>query len=197
MRNLKHCILIYLALTVLTGYIYPITVTIATQLSFPDKANGSLIYKSGEIRGSKLIGQNFTGAEYFWPRPSISDYSAMPSSASNEGPTSEALKQSIENRKNELAPYIGGKIPADLLMASASGLDPHISPEAALAQVDHVAEARNLSSDQKTELENLVRQHIERPQWGIFGAARVNVLELNLAVDEKFGTMPRDGGKTK
>jgi potassium-transporting ATPase KdpC subunit len=193
MRNLKPCIFIFLILTFITGVIYPLVITFISQAVLSDKANGSLIRENAEIRGSSLIGQEFTLPEYFWSRPSMSDYNALPSTASNLGPTSEALKLAVGNRKNQLSPYISGEIPADLLLASGSGLDPHISPEAALAQIDHVTKARNLSTEQIASLYELVRQCIDRPQWSIFGAPRVNVLKLNMATDELFGTPQQEG----
>jgi K+-transporting ATPase ATPase C chain len=188
MKNLKPCIVVYLILTALTGIAYPLLITGISQIAFPESANGSLIHTDGDIRGSILIGQDFTNPAYFWSRPSACSYDALPSSASNQGPTSEALRQSIDSRKSQLAQFITGDIPADLLLASGSGLDPHISPEAALAQIGHVAQARNLSPEQVSNLGELVRQSIEKPQWGIFGASRVNVLKLNLAVDHMFGS---------
>jgi K+-transporting ATPase ATPase C chain len=193
MRNLRPCIISYLALTILTGVAYPLAVTAVSQLLFRDKANGSLYSEAGEVRGSTLIGQKFTSPAYFWPRPSSSDYGTLPSGASNLGPTSESLKLAIEDRRNALAPYIPGQIPPDLLMASGSGLDPDISPEAAMAQVEHVAIARALSVEQMASLSELVKQSIESPQWGIFGSSRVNVLDLNLATDRLFGK-PAAGG---
>ena len=189
MKNLKPCIIVYLMLTVLTGALYPTVVTAISQALFSDKAYGSLVRIGNEIQGSLLIGQNFTSPAYFWPRPSASDYSALPAASGNQGPTSDALKREVDARRGHLAPYITGEIPPDLLLASGSGLDPHISPQAALAQVDYVAKARNLSDSQKAELEKLVRSYIEPPQWGIFGAPRVNVLKLNMATDFMFGTI--------
>jgi len=196
MKNLKSAIILYVILTALTGIAYPLFVTGISQAAFPEKANGCLVYSDGEIRGSFLIGQTFTDPAYFWSRPSVSSYDTLPSAASNQGPTSAALKQAVDARKKDLAHSISGEIPADLLMASGSGLDPHISPEAAYAQIDHVAHARNLSPEQVLNLEDLVRQLIEKPQWGIFGASRVNVLKLNLAVDHMFGA-PRSEGADK
>jgi K+-transporting ATPase ATPase C chain len=187
MKNLKPCIVAFLLLTALTGIAYPFLITVISQLAFSDNANGSLIHSDNDIRGSFLIGQSFTNPAYFQSRPSACSYNTLPSGASNQGPTSEALKQAVDSRKRDLSQYISGDIPADLLLASGSGLDPHISPEAALAQIDHVARARNLSSEQKSALGELVRQLIEKPQWGILGASRVNVLKLNLAVDRTFG----------
>ncbi len=195
MKNLRPCIVVFLMLTFLTGVVYPLAVTAVSQLFFRDKANGSLLIIGEDTRGSLLIGQKFENPAYFRSRPSMTDYSAMPSGASNQGPTSEALRQAVEDRKNELTRSIPGQIPPDLLLASGSGLDPHISPDAAFAQIDHVAKARSLSPEQKTGLTELVKRCIEEPQWGIFGAPRVNVLRLNLAADGLFGTPVSEGAQ--
>jgi len=197
MKNLRPCIVIFVILTALTGVLYPLAVTVVSQLFFRDKANGSLLTIGEDTRGSLLIGQRFENPAYFRSRPSKSDYSAMPSGASNQGPTSEALRQAVEDRESELSSTIPGRIPPDLLLASGSGLDPHISPEAAFAQIDHVAKARNLSPQQKTGLTELVKRCIEEPQWGIFGAPRVNVLKLNLAADGLFGTPVSEGAQER
>ncbi|MFA6449290.1 MAG: potassium-transporting ATPase subunit KdpC [bacterium] len=193
MKNIKACVFIFLLLTAITGALYPAAVTAVAQLLFADKANGSLIRRGDEIRGSRLIGQKFTSPAYFAGRPSASDYSALPSAASNQGPTSASLKSAVEGRRRNLTSRISGTIPADLLLASGSGLDPHISPEAALVQIDHVAKARNLSGMRRTQLERLVRRSIEGPQMGIFGAPRVNALKLNMETDHIFGA-PRING---
>jgi potassium-transporting ATPase KdpC subunit len=193
MKNIRPCITLFLVLSALTGVLYPAAVTAVAQLIFHDKANGSLIRENNEIRGSLLIGQKFTSPAYFLPRPSASDYSALPASASNQGPTSRLLKRAVEEREKNLAQYISGAIPADLLLASGSGLDPHISPEAALAQIGHVAKARHLSAPRKVRLAELVRRSIEAPQMEIFGASRVNVLRLNMETDLAFGVPERNG----
>lgn len=187
MKILVTALAIFLTLTAFTGVLYPSLVTVIAQVLFKDKASGSLLSKGDLVLGSSLIGQQFSSPAYFWPRPSASGYNAIPSSASNLGPTSEALKMEVADRKEALAPYIKGDIPADMVTASGSGLDPHISPSAAYAQVDHVVSARNLTSDQALQLAQLISQNIESPQLGIFGAPRVNVLKLNLAVDKAFG----------
>jgi len=195
MKIMKPGLILYLGLTLLTGAAYPSAVTGLSRLLFEDKADGSLLMMGKIARGSRLIGQNFTSPAYFWPRPSASDYSALPAAASNLGPTSAILKKTIADRKERLAPYFVGPIPADLLFASASGLDPEISPEAALAQVEHVAKARHLSDQAKAGLIEMVRSRTAPPQWRIFGAPRVNVLMLNLAIDEKLGTPESKGGR--
>jgi len=187
MKNVRTCIVLFAVLSIITGVIYPSSVTAVAQLFFLEKANGSLIRWGDNIRGSQIIGQKFISPAYFWGRPSTSDYSALPSSASNLGPTSISLKQNIEERNKAISQYITGTIPADILMASGSGLDPHISPESALVQVDHVSKARHLNKEQKKELETLVKHHIEEPEFGVFGATRVNVLNLNMETDHLFG----------
>jgi potassium-transporting ATPase KdpC subunit len=196
MRNLKPCIVIYIFLTVITGILYPLFITLIAKGLFHDESNGSLYDESGTVRGSFLIGQQFTDPAYFLSRPSASEYATVPSGASNLGPTSDNLKLEVESRRRQLALYISEPIPADLLLASGSGLDPHISPEAALAQITHVAQARNLSPDQIESLNELVRQYIEPAQWGFLGAPRVNVLMLNIAVDSLFGK-PNEGANQR
>jgi len=197
MKNIRPCIVLFLILTAVTGVLYPAAVTAVAQLFFSDKANGSLIRQGDEFRGSLLIGQKFTSAAYFFPRPSASNYSALPSAASNQGPTSDSLKRAVEERRKHLAQYISGAIPADLLLASGSGLDPHISPGAALAQVGHVAKSRHLSGEQTVRLKELVTRSIEGPQMGIFGAPRVNVLKLNMETDRMFGIPKTDGDERR
>ena len=172
--------------TILVGVIYPLVITGMAQLAFRDKANGSLIERDSKIIGSELLAQPFTGAKYFWPRPSVGNYATVPSSASNYGPTSAALQSNVTARAaafraaNKLAADV--PVPADMVFASGSGLDPHISPEAARLQVARVAATRNVSEDSVIAL---VEKFIEPPQWGVFGEPRVNVLLLNLALDRR------------
>jgi len=186
MKNLFSCIVLFVILTIITGLVYPLAVTGVSRVLFPEKVKGSLILVKEEIIGSSLIGQKFQSPAYFWPRPSASDYQAVPSSVSNLGPTSAALKQAMDDRKKNLVPYFSSSIPAELLLASGSGLDPHISPETALAQIDRVAKARGLSARDKERLIALVKKNTEGPQGRIFGSPRVNVLRLNLALDLSF-----------
>ena len=176
-------------MTVLTGLLYPLAVTGIVQALFSGKANGSLIEKSGHVVGSSLIGQNFTKPEYFHPRPSAAGndgYDAMASGGSNFGPTSQKLvdrvKTSVEQFRKENPGYTGA-VPADLLTSSASGLDPHISPASAEAQVTRIAAVRRVAPEQ---MQRLVSLHTERPDLGFLGEARVNVLLLNLDLDQKF-----------
>jgi K+-transporting ATPase ATPase C chain len=178
-----------LLMTVLTGLIYPGVVTGLCQLLFPRSANGSLLEINGEIKGSTLLGQNFSKPEYFHPRPSAAGndgYDATASSGSNLGPTNQKLidrvKADIEKFRKENPAY-QGPIPADLLTTSASGLDPDISPASALAQAPRVAQARGATLDQVTQL---IEAHSEGRQMVFLGEPRVNVLLLNLDLNQKF-----------
>ena len=177
-----------LVFTVLTGIVYPFLLTVFAQVFFPHDANGSLIVHEGKVIGSELIGQNFRDPRYFWPRPSAINYRPMPSGASNVGPTSSALRDSVRERRSRflvqnLLPR-DTAVPADMLFASASGVDPHTSPEGALLQVHRIARARGFDSTKTFALASLVGQKIEPRQLGIFGERRVNLLRLNLALDE-------------
>jgi potassium-transporting ATPase KdpC subunit len=180
----------FLAMTVLTGIAYPIAMTCVAQLTFTKKANGSLIMKDGKIVGSELIGQKFDSSIYFSSRPSATDYNPIPSAASNLGPTSSKLKKLVEDRRNSFAStnliQDATTIPKEMVFASGSGLDPHISPYAALMQVNRIAKARNINDLQKQQLITLVNSQIENAQFGIFGESRVNVLLLNLKLDLSY-----------
>src|SRR5580704_15120964 len=187
-RQLLPGLRMTLVLTVLTGLIYPGIVTGLCQVLFPRQANGSLEYKDGKVIGSTLIGQNFTKPEYFQPRPSAAGngYDATASSGSNLGPTSQKLVDRVKASADKFHkdnPTFSGTIPADLLTASGSGLDPHLSPESANAQVDRMAQARGANPQ---EIRALVAQLTEARDLGFLGEPRVNVLRLNQALDEKF-----------
>jgi K+-transporting ATPase ATPase C chain len=192
-KNLITAVLYTIATTLLLGVVYPLVITGLAQLLFKDKANGQLIQKRGEgatpqtIIGSRLIAQPFTGAQYFHPRPSAAGtngYDASNSSGSNLGPTNQKLVDRVKTDVAALqAENHSGPIPIDLVTTSGSGLDPHITPAAAQFQIARVATVRNM--DVKT-LAALVAEHTEQRQFGILGEPRVNVLELNLAVDEKY-----------
>lgn len=174
-------------LTLLTGVIYPLVVTLVAQTTFRDEANGSLVTRGGTVVGSRLIGQSFDEPRYFWGRLSATTpnpYNAGESAGSNLGPTNAALTNAARARIEALRAADPGNtapVPVDLVTASASGLDPHISPAAALHQVHRVARARDLSEERVREL---VRAHTEPRSMGVLGEPRVNVLLLNLALDD-------------
>jgi potassium-transporting ATPase KdpC subunit len=180
---------IKIVMTILLGVVYPLGITGICQVFFPHQANGSLITAGGKLIGSELIGQNFTKPEYFQPRPSAAGadgYDPTSSSGSNYGPTNQKLidrvKTSLQKFRKENPDY-QGPIPADLLTASASGLDPHISPASAEAQAPRVAKARGVTVER---VNHLMAQFTERPDFGILGEPRVNVLMLNLELDRTF-----------
>jgi potassium-transporting ATPase KdpC subunit len=188
MKAIFNSIKIFLFLTVLTGIVYPFFITGVAQILFPRKANGSLIQNGGRFIGSELIGQTFDSAIYFTPRPSAISYNPMPSGGSNLGLTSEKLKKQVEERKLSFREFNAldslTVIPSEMLFASGSGLDPHISPEAAKLQIDRIAGARNFNSDQKEELKKCIDKLTEHPQLLCLGQERVNVLLLNLETDK-------------
>ena len=178
-----------LILTVLTGLLYPGAVTALCQLIFPRQANGNVVIAQGRAVGSTLIGQNFARPEYFHPRPSAAGdkgYDGLASGGSNFGPTSQKLidrvTASVADFRKE-NPSATGNVPADIVTASASGLDPHISPAAAEAQVDRVAQARRADAGR---IRALIAAHTASPDLGFLGEPRVNVLELNLALDHQL-----------
>lgn len=186
LRPLLASLRLLLVLTLLLGLAYPLALTGLAQLAFPQQAGGSLLQRDGGAVGSRLIGQAFQDPRYFWPRPSATTppYNAAASGGSNLGPTNAALHAAVEQRAAALRAADPGNtapIPADLVTASASGLDPHISPEGALWQAPRVARARGLD---EARVRELVRAHIEPRSLGLFGEPRVNVLLLNLALDE-------------
>ena len=172
--------------TVVLGIVYPLFCTGISQILFADQANGGIIKRGDQIVGSHLIGQKFESDRYFWSRPSAVDYNPLPSGGSNSGPTSEALKTAVREREAKLkASNPGaGEPPQDLLFASASGLDPHISPEAASYQVDRIVKIRSMA---KADVLKLVASATNVPQFGILGESTVNVLQLNNALDAKQG----------
>lgn len=185
-QQLRTATIVLIAMTILTGGVYPLVVTVIAQVAFPRQANGSLIQQGEQIAGSELIGQPFSRPEYFWGRLSATGphpYNAAASSGSNFGPLHPDLKEASLARISALhaAGSSGKTVPVDLLTASGSGLDPHISPAAAEFQVPRIAASRKMSEDAAREL---VRQSTEGRQLGILGEPRVNVLRLNLALDQ-------------
>lgn len=185
-KLLRQAIILLLLLTAITGIAYPFAVTGIAQLAFPHQANGSLILRDGKPVGSALIGQLFTDPKYFWGRPSATapqPYNGTASGGSNLGPTNPALRVAIKQRVAVLRaadPSNRAPIPVDLVTASGSGLDPDISPAAALYQSNRVARARGLPPD---EVRALIDGYAQGRQFGVLGEPRVNVLELNLALD--------------
>jgi K+-transporting ATPase ATPase C chain len=185
-RNLVIATLMTLVTTILLGIVYPLIVTGLAQALFPEKANGQLVERNGQLIGSRIIGQAFSSADYFHGRPSAAGngYDAANSGATNLGPTNKKLVESVKaaieaaKKENPSAP-----VPIDLVTSSGSGLDPHISPASALFQVPRVARERHAGEDAVREL---VESHIEGRQLGFLGEPRVNVLELNLALDERW-----------
>jgi K+-transporting ATPase ATPase C chain len=196
LQHIRPAIVLLILFSVLTGLIYPLAITGVAQIAMPYRANGSLIERDGVVAGSALIGQNFKSDRYFHPRPSATTdtdpndstktidapYNASASTGSNLGPTSQKLvdrvKASVESWRATAGP---GPIPADAMTTSASGLDPDVSPENALAQVPSVAKARALKESQ---VRTLVESAIERPVLGLIGEPRVNILRVNMALDE-------------
>jgi K+-transporting ATPase ATPase C chain len=188
LEQLLPAVRMTLVLTVLTGMLYPALITGIAQAIFPKQANGSLIEVNGKVIGSELIGQKFSKPEYFQGRPSVAGdgYDAANSGASNLGPTSQKLVERIKADAEKFRkenPDFSGPIPADLLTASASGLDPHLSTASAAAQVARVAKARGITQDQAQQL---VDRFTERRQLGFLGESRVNVLKLNIELDSTY-----------
>lgn len=186
-EQLRPALVVFAALTGLTGIVYPSAVTMIAQGAFGRQANGSVMHEGGRAVGSELIGQAFTKPEYFWGRLSATapvPYNAAASSGSNYGPLHPALQAAAQARIEALRRY-GGRpadVPVDLVTSSASGLDPQISPAAAEYQVARVAQYRGWTAD---EVRRLVRQHTAGRTWGLLGEPRVNVLQLNLALDAR------------
>lgn len=187
MKYIKKSLIIFTILTVITGIVYPLTITAFAQIFVQDKANGSIIEENGKNVGSEYIGQNFTDPDYFWSRPSMSSdypYNGVGSAGSNSSPTGEDFENVIEERVELYKRYeetSDNKIPVDLVTASASGLDPHISLSGAKYQVDRVSKYSGVSKDKLLEL---IEKHTEKKVMGIFGEDKVNVLKLNLDLEK-------------
>ena len=188
MKNiLRPALVLFTILTLITGVAYPLVVTGVAQSLFPAQAGGSIILRDGKAVGSELIGQNFTNPKNFWGRPSATGpmpYNASASSGSNQGPLNPALTDAVKGRIEALRaadPGNSARVPVDLVTASASGLDPHISPAAANFQVNRIAKTRGVAAD---KVQALVDAQIETPVLGLLSEPRVNVLELNLALDK-------------
>ncbi len=186
-EHLRPALLIFLSLTFITGIAYPLLITGIAQAAFPREANGSLVVADGKVVGSSLIGQSFDEPGYFWGRVSATSlwpYNASSSSGSNLGPSNPRLIDAVKRRLNALHaadPNNPRPVPVDLVTSSASGLDPHISPAAALYQIPRIARARNMNVAQ---LERLVAGATQTPLWGVLGESRVNVLLINLSLDQ-------------
>ena len=185
---IRPALSLFILLSLITGLLYPLVTTAVGKVFFSNQADGSLIEKDHKLVGSTLIGQNFSGTNYFWGRPSATGpmpYNGVNSGGSNFGPSNPAQKAAVADRikaLQEADPENKLPIPVDLVTASGSGLDPEISPAAAYYQVGRIAKARNLSPD---TIKKLVADATSEPQWGILGEARVNVLKLNLALDQQ------------
>jgi K+-transporting ATPase ATPase C chain len=185
MKSIKSAVLMFLVFTFLLGGVYPLVVTSLAAYFFPGQAAGSFVFdKKGKVVGSSLIGQSFSADDVFHSRPSATGdhaYNPLASGGSNLGPTNPNLLQQVAARVSVLhAQGVGPLVPSDLVSASASGLDPHITPEAAFVQIPRVAQERGIG---EKDLEDIVKAHIEDRQWGVLGQPRVNVLLLNLALD--------------
>jgi K+-transporting ATPase ATPase C chain len=192
LKELRLALLLVLSMTVLTGLIYPLAVTGIAQLLLPSSAKGSLIYNDeGEPIGSELIAQNFTRPEYFHPRPSAIAYDAQMSGATNAAPSSKRLIEKITERTEAARAGLGERqIPIDIVTASGSGLDPHISPAAAYTQAPRIAGLRNMAEG---DLWTLIAAHVEDRTFTVLGEPRINVLKLNLALD----ALPKRDGAVK
>jgi K+-transporting ATPase ATPase C chain len=188
MRTFMIAARMLMLMTLLCGALYPLLVTGLAQALFSKQAQGSPAFQNGQLKGSRLLAQSCSQARYFWPRPSAVGYDTLSSGGSNLSPASEKLRQQVMARGAALRLAHGlppeAALPADMLLASASGLDPHISPEAARLQAGRVAQARHMGPEARLRLLSLLDSKVEDPQFRVLGEPRVNVLELNLALDE-------------
>jgi K+-transporting ATPase ATPase C chain len=194
LKELRPTLVVFVALTLITGVAYPLAVSGISAAIFPSQAAGSLIERDGKVVGSRLIGQPFDDAKYFWSRPSATGpaYNGGASSGSNLGPINPTLLEAVKGRVVAIKaahPRQTGPVPVDLATASGSGLDPHISPAAAYYQVERVAQARHLTDE---KVRDLVARHVEPRDLGLLGEPRVNVLLLNLALDAAESGKPAE-----
>jgi K+-transporting ATPase ATPase C chain len=187
-KNIITSILFLILMTLLTGLLYPLLMTDIAQLIFPYQSNGSMIKSENKIVGSELIGQNFTDEKYFKGRPSAINYNPMPSGASNLGPTSKILEDSIKVRRENFIKENGlqenAEIPNEMLTSSASGVDPNISIKAAKLQISRIIKSRGWDKSYFIKIKDLINRLTEKPQFGILGEERINVLELNTELDK-------------
>ncbi len=189
MKNIKTGLKMLVFMTLITGIVYPLMVTGFARVFFPSKADGSMIIRGNKTIGSELIGQQFASEKYFWGRPSAIGYNPVPSGGSNLSPVGKKFKAQFDARVDTIRKYHGNiapsGMPRDLLFASGSGADPHISPEAAYFQAGRVAKARGFDEAQKRKLMEMIKKSVESPDLFILGEKRVNVLLLNLKLDEQ------------
>jgi K+-transporting ATPase ATPase C chain len=188
MKTVIISLKIFLFFTILTGLVYPLLVTGIAQVAFPSKANGSIIMRDNKAIGSQLIGQQFDSVIYFSSRPSAISYNPLPSGGSNYGLTNVKLKNLVAERRTQFFKFnqldsLTTTIPSEMLFASASGLDPHISPKAAILQVNRIAKARRFNSIQKQKMVQCIKDLTDVPQFLLLGEVRINVLLLNLETD--------------
>jgi len=187
MKTLRSAAAVLLFWTVAVGGLYPLLVTGIAAVFFPWESNGSLVVRDGALRGSALIGQGSASDAYFHPRPSATEYAAMPSGAGNQGYTNAALAEAVRERRTAWEKTEGTtEVPMEMLFASGSGLDPHVGPRSARLQIPRVMRARGISAARTEELQALVDGLTEGPQLGFLGEPRVNVLSLNLSLDAAF-----------
>lgn len=190
MKNFFSALILFIWLSVITGILYPLAITLIAQTTMKEKAEGQLVQYQKRIVGSALIGQKFTSENYFWGRPSAIDYNPLPSGGSNLSPTSADLQKQVKERSapwKDTAEALKTTIPSELLFASGSGLDPHITAEAAVFQVDRIAKSRGFkTADEKEKLLQLIHKHSFATPLNLYGKPYVNVLLLNIALDEEF-----------
>jgi potassium-transporting ATPase KdpC subunit len=187
-KNILPAVRLLIVMTILTGVLYPVAMTVFAKAVFPFQSNGSMIERNGNRIGSELIGQEFTSSKYFHSRPSAIQYNPMPSGGTNWSVTDKRMADSVKARREKFIDQNNLSaetvVPKEMFFASASGVDPDISPQAALLQIERVAKVRGFDARKTSALKELVQRSIEKPEFGLFGDPRVNVLRLNLALDE-------------